>query len=333
MLRLAPPEFDRFLQRPEFQATWGGGEANVAAALGGLGMPARYVSVLPPNNPIVDAFLGEMRRFGVDPSYVVRKPGRLGIYFVERGANQRPSKVVYDRDHTSISLAKPGDIDWDQTFDGANWFHITGITPSLSQSAADLSLESVRIAKEKGLTVSCDLNYRKKLWNYGKQAKEVMGELVKFVDVAIANEEDVQKALGIEAAVNVESGKLDTNKYKELSAKVLDKYPNLSSIAITLRESISASHNGWSACFNDREEFLVSQRYDITHIVDRVGGGDSFGAGLIYGLNNYQTSKEALEFAVAASCLKHSVSGDFARVTRDDVLNLLKSGGSGRVQR
>jgi 2-dehydro-3-deoxygluconokinase len=289
--------------------------------------------VLPPNNPIVDAFLGEMRRFGVDPSYVVRKPGRLGVYFVERGANQRPSKVVYDRDHTSISLAKPGDIDWDQTFDGANWFHITGITPSLSQSAADLSLESVRVAKEKGLTVSCDLNYRKKLWNYGKEAKEVMGELVKFVDVAIANEEDVQKALGIEAAVNVESGKLDTDKYKELSTKVLDKYPNLSSIAITLRESISASHNGWSACFNDRKEFLLSQRYDITHIVDRVGGGDSFGAGLIYGLNNYQTSKEALEFAVAASCLKHSISGDFARVTRDDVLNLLRSGGSGRVQR
>jgi len=333
MLRLAPPEFDRFLQRPEFQATWGGGEANVAAALGGLGMPARYVSVLPPNNPIVDAFLGEMRRFGVDPGYVVRKPGRLGIYFVERGANQRPSKVVYDRDHTSISLAKPGDINWDQTFDGANWFHITGITPALSQSAADLALESVRVAKEKGLTVSCDLNYRKKLWNYGKEAKEVMSELVKFVDVAIANEEDVQKTLGIEAGVDVESGELDTGKYKVLSDKVLDTYSNLQCIAITLRESISASRNGWSACLNDRKEFLLSQRYDITHIVDRVGGGDSFSGGLIYGLNNYPASKEALEFAVATSCLKHSVSGDFARVTRDDVLNLLKSGGSGRVQR
>jgi 2-dehydro-3-deoxygluconokinase len=274
-----------------------------------------------------------MRRFGVDPGYICRKPGRLGIYFVERGANQRPSKVVYDRDYTSIALAKPGDINWDQIFDGANWFHITGITPALSQGAADLSLESVRVAKEKGLTVSCDLNYRKKLWNYGKQPREVMGELVEYVDVAIANEEDAQKALGIQLDVDVESGKLDTDKYKGLTDKVLATYPNLRKIAITLRESISASHNGWSACLNNREEFLLSQRYDITHIVDRVGGGDSFGAGLIYGLNNLGTDQEALEFAVAASCLKHSVSGDFARLSRDDVLNLLKSGGSGRVQR
>ena len=174
MLRLAPPDFDRFLQRPEFQATWGGGEANVAAALGGSRMPAALCTVLPPNNPLVDAFLGEIAALQSRSRFVVRKPGRLGIYFVEHGANQRPSKVVYDRDHTSISLAQPGDIDWDQTFDGAHWFHVTGITPSLSQSAADLSLESVRVAKEKGLTVSCDLNYRKKLWNYGKQAKEVM---------------------------------------------------------------------------------------------------------------------------------------------------------------
>ncbi len=333
MLRLAPPDYDRFLQRPEFQATWGGGEANVAVGLGGLGMPVRYVSVLPPNNPLVDAFLGELRRFSVDSSYVVRKPGRLGVYFVERGANQRPSKVVYDRDHTSISLAKPGDINWDVTFDGANWFHITGITPALSQGAADLALESVRKAKEKGLTVSCDLNFRKKLWNYGKEAKELMGELVKFVDVAIANEEDVQMTLGITTDVDVESGALNTEKYRELSGKVLDTYSNLQMIAITLRESISASHNGWSACLNDRKEFLVSKRYDVTHIVDRVGGGDSFAAGLIYGLDNYQTHEEALEFAVAMSCLKHSVSGDFARLTRDDVLGLLKSGGSGRVQR
>jgi 2-dehydro-3-deoxygluconokinase len=333
MLRLAPPEFDRFLQRPEFMATWGGGEANVAVALAGLGMPVRYVSVLPPNNAIVDAFLGELRRFNVDAGYIVRKPGRLGIYFVERGANQRPSKVVYDRDHTSISLAKPGDINWDKTFDGANWYHVTGITPALSQGAADLAIESARIAKEKGLTVSCDLNYRKKLWNYGKETKEVMGQLAQYVDVAIANEEDVQKALGISADVDVESGKLQTEKYKELSDKVLAKYPNMQAIGITLRESISASHNGWSACLNDRKQFLVSQRYDITHIVDRVGGGDSFAAGLIDGLNNTKTHAEALEFAVATSCLKHSISGDFARLTRDDVLNLIKSGGSGRVQR
>lgn len=333
MLRLAPPEFDRFLQRPEFQATWGGGEANVAVALGNLGVPARYVTVLPPGNPLVDAFTGELRRFHVDPSFIVRKPGRLGIYFVERGANQRPSKVVYDRDQSSIALAKPGDINWEKSFEGAAWFHITGITPALSQGAADLALESVQKAKQIGLTVSCDLNFRKKLWNYGKPAKEVMGELVKSVDVAIANEEDCQMSLGIQADVDVESGELSAEKYKDLTDKVLAAYPNLKLIAITLRESKSASHNGWSACLSDRSEFFVSQYYDITDIVDRVGGGDCFAAGFIYGLLNLPSNKEALEFAVAASCLKHSISGDFARITRDDVLSLLKSGGSGRVQR
>ena len=333
MLRLAPPEFDRFLQRPEFQATWGGGEANVAVALGGFGMPVRYVTVLPPSNPIADAFIAELRRFGVDPSAIARAPGRLGVYFVERGANQRPSKVVYDRDHTAIALAKPGDIDWNKAFDGAGWFHITGITPALSQGAADLALESVRIAKEKGLTVSCDLNYRKKLWKYGKQAKEVMSELVKFVDVGVANEEDCQMSLGIRTDIDVESGELETEKYRELTSKVLDTYPDLKMMAITLRESRSASHNGWSACLNDREEFILSRHYEITHIVDRVGGGDSFAGGLIYGLNNLATHAEALEFAVAASCLKHSISGDFARLTVEEVKGLLTGGGSGRVQR
>ena len=333
MLRLAPPDFDRFLQRPEFQATWGGGEANVAVALGNFGMPVRYVTVLPPANPIAEAFIAELRRFRVDPSYIVRAPGRLGVYFVERGANQRPSKVVYDRDHTAIALAKPGDIDWDKVFDGAGWFHITGITPALSQGAADLALESVRVAKQKGLTVSCDLNYRKKLWKYGKQPSEVMGELVKFVDIGVANEEDCQKALGIHVDVDVEAGELETAKYRELTAKVLDAYPNLKLMAITLRESRSASHNGWSACLNDRREFLVSRHYEITHIVDRVGGGDCFAAGLIYGLNKLATHAEALEFAVAASCLKHSISGDFARLTVEEVQALIKGGGSGRVQR
>ena len=333
MLRLAPPGFERFLQSPQFVATFGGGEANVAVSVAGFGAPARYVTVLPPNNAISDAFIGEMRRFGVDPSFIVRGPGRFGIYFVEPGANQRGSKVLYDRAGSAIALARPGDLDWRKVFDGAGWFHITGITPAISQSAADLSLEAARLAREAGLTVSCDLNYRKNLWKYGKSAKEVMTELIRFVDVCIANEEDCQMSLGIEAAADVHSGKLDPQHYRALSDTVLNTYPNLKMIAITLRESVSASHNGWSACLNDRKDFLVSRHYDITHIVDRVGGGDSFAGGLIYGLLELGSHQEALEFAVAASCLKHSIPGDFNRFTAEEVKALVKGGGSGRVQR
>lgn len=332
MLRLAPPGFERFLQSPMFVATFGGGEANVAVALGNFGQPARYVTVLP-SNPIADAFVGEMRRFNVDPSFIVRGQGRFGIYFVEPGANQRPSKVVYDRADSAIALARPGDIDWNKVFDGAGWFHVTGITPAISQGAADLALEAVKAARAKGLTVSCDLNYRKNLWKYGKTAKDVMSELFQYVAVGIANEEDCQMSLGIQAGVDVHSGKLERSEYEKLTAKVLDAYPNLKMLAITLRESISASHNGWSACLNDRKEFLLSRHYDITHIVDRVGGGDSFAGGLIYGLLNLGSPVEALEFAVAASCLKHSIPGDFNRFTVDEVKALIKGGGSGRVQR
>jgi len=241
--------------------------------------------------------------------------------------------VVYDRAFSSISQAKPGDLDWKTIFSDAGWFHITGITPALSQSAADLALEAVRTAHEMGVAVSCDLNYRKNLWKYGKSAKEVMTEIVRWVDYAIANEEDCQKSLGIEVDVDVHSGKLDQQQYRLLAEKVLAAYPNLKLIAITLRESFSASHNGWSACLHDRNEFLVSRRYDITHIVDRVGGGDAFAGGLIYGILNLPSLRDALEFAVAASCLKHSVPGDFNRFTRAEVEALLKEGGSGRVQR
>ena len=332
MLRLAPPGFERFLQSPQFVATFGGGEANVAVALASYGLPARYVTVLPAN-PIADAFIGELRRFGVDPSFIVRGKGRFGVYYVEPGANQRPSKVVYDREHSAIALAKPGDIDWQKSFDGAGWFHTTGITPAISQGAADLALEGVQKARQMGLTVSCDLNYRKNLWKYGKAAKDVMAELFKYVDVGIANEEDCQKALGIQVDVDVESGKLEVAQYRRLTERVLEQYPNLKVMAITLRESVSASHNGWSACLHDRQEFLVSRHYDITHIVDRVGGGDAFAGGLIYGLQTLPARKDALEFAVAGSCLKHSVPGDFNRFSADEVNQLLKSGGSGRVQR
>ena len=286
-----------------------------------------------PSNPIADAAIGELRRFGVDTSKIVRGKGRLGIYYLEGGANQRPSKVIYDRDFSAIALAKPGDIAWDTVFQGAGWFHITGITPAISASAADLALESVRKAKAAGLKVSCDLNYRKNLWKWGKPAAEVMREMVKSVAIAIANEEDVQMTLGIQADVDVHSGELDRDQYRKLTEKVLGEFGNLEAIAITLRESKSASHNGWSACLNDRKEFLMSRHYDITHIVDRVGGGDSFAGGLIYGYLKLPTHQQALDFAVAASCLKHSVPGDFNRVTVDEVNALLKGGGSGRVQR
>jgi 2-dehydro-3-deoxygluconokinase len=333
MLRLAPPGFERFLQSPQFVATFGGGEANVAVAVASLGLPAAYVTVLPPNNPIADAAIGELRRFGVDTSRIVRGPGRVGIYYLEAGANQRPSKVVYDRAYSAISLAKCGDIDWEGVFEDASWFHITGITPAISASAAALSLESVKAARQRGITVSCDLNYRKNLWKWGKAAVEVMRELVGHIDLAIANEEDVQMALGIEAGVDVTSGKLDPSAYWQLTERVLTEFPSLKAIAITLRESRSASHNGWSACLNSREEFLVSRQYEITHIVDRVGGGDSFAGGLIYGLQMLKTDQEALEFAVAASCLKHSVPGDFNRFSVDEVNALITGGGSGRVQR
>jgi 2-dehydro-3-deoxygluconokinase len=332
MLRLAPPGFERFLQSPQFVATFGGGEANVAVAVSMFGLPARYLTVLPPSNPISDSFLGEMRRFGVNVDHVARGKGRFGIYFVEPGANQRGSKVVYDREGSSIALAKPGDLNFTAAFDGAQWFHITGITPAISASAAELALESVKTARDAGLTVSCDLNYRKNLWKYGKSAKEVMTELIKYAHICIANEEDVQMALGIESEVDVHSGQLEETAYRKLSDTVLSTYPNLRAIAITLRESFSASHNGWSACFNDGQNFFRSKRYDITHIVDRVGGGDCFAGGLIYGLITMQPA-DALEFAVAASCLKHSIPGDFNRFTKEEVEALVKGGGSGRVQR
>ncbi|HVN05442.1 MAG TPA: sugar kinase [Bryobacteraceae bacterium] len=333
MLRLAPPGFERFLQSPQFVATFGGGEANVAVAVSTFGLPARYVTLLPPNNPIADAVVAELRRFGVDTSQIVRSRGRMPVYYVETGANQRPSKVVYDRDYSSVALGKPGDVDWNGAFDGAGWFHVTGITPAISASAADLAMEAVRIAREKGLTVSCDLNYRKNLWKWGKPAADVMRELVRFVDVAIANEEDCQMALGIAAPVDVHSGKLDPAHYAALTGKVLSEFPNLMTIAVTLRESHSASHNGWSACLNDGHNFLVSRHYEITHIVDRVGGGDAFAGGLIYGLQTLDGAHDALEFAVAASCLKHSIPGDFNRFSAGEVRALLKGGGSGRVQR
>lgn len=332
MLRLKAPGSERFFQTGMLEATFGGGEANVAVSLANYGMDASFVTVLP-DNDITKACLSELRGFGVDVSNVVYGEGRVGIYFLEAGANQRPSKVIYDRAYSSIALAGIDAIDFEKAFDGASWFHITGISPAISRSAADLSLLAVKKAKEMGLTVSCDLNYRKNLWKYGCTAQEVMRELVKYVDVVIANEEDCQKSLGIENGADVEGGKLDTAKYQQLAAAVMEQYPNVSTVAITLRESKSADHNDWSACIYDGKEFYVSKKYEIKNIVDRVGGGDSFSGGLIYGLNNYDTKPQALEFAVAASCLKHSILGDFNRVSVKEVTALMGGDGSGRVQR
>jgi len=332
MLRLKSPGHERLFQSTSLEATFGGGEANVAVALCNFGMQAAFVTALP-DNDIGTSAIRELRSFGVNTDYVRRAGDRVGIYFLESGANQRPSNVIYDRAGSSISEAQSGDFDWQEIFAGAEWFHITGITPALSEPAAELSLEAVKAAKAAGVTVSCDFNFRGKLWKYGKSAPEVMSELVKFVDVGIANEEDCQKSLGISAGVDVESGALDTDKYEALSSAVMAAYPNLSSIAITLRESRSADINGWSACLRDKDSFMLSRKYEITDIVDRVGGGDSFASALIYGLNACDSSQDALEFAVAASCLKHSISGDFNRISVAEVEKLLSGDGSGRVQR
>lgn len=332
MMRLKTPGVERFFQTPMFEATFGGGEANVAVSLANFGCDAAFFTVLP-QNALADACVGELRRFNVDTSRIMRAPGRMGIYFLEGGANQLPSKVIYDRAYSAISIAAPGSIDWPGALRGIGWFHITGITPAISETAMRLSVEAVKAAKDRGVTVSCDLNFRKNLWDYGKKATDIMPEIARYVDVAIANEEDVQKCLGITTDVAVEGGELDRDKYKALSAEVLKRYPNMRLIAITLRESRSADSNGWAACLNDRSEFIVSRNYQIDDIIDRVGGGDSFAAGLIYGLNAYDTARQALEFAVAASCLKHSVSGDFNRVNVSDVEKLMDGDGSGRVLR
>lgn len=332
MLRLKSPGHEKFFQSPNLEATFGGGEANVAVSLANYGLEVQFVSALPEND-IADACIRNLRGFGVDTTEIVRREGRVGIYFLEGGANQRSSNVIYDRSESSISLLELDEIDWDEILKAAKWFHISGITPAISKNSKEVSLQVVKKAKECGVTVSCDFNYRKKLWKYGESAIEVMNELVKYVDVGIANEEDCQQSLGIHVDVDVVNGSLDTEKYRMLGNKVLETFPNLKMIAITLRESKSADINGWSACLNDREKFYVSKKYMMKDIIDRVGGGDSFAGGLIYGLNTYINKQDALEYAIAASCLKHSISGDFNRVKVADVEKLMSGDGTGRVSR
>ena len=333
MLRLAPRGNLRLLQEQYFEATFGGGEANVAVSLAQFGLDSAYLTLLPTND-IGLACTRELRGFGVDTSPIVTKPGRIGVYFVEPGSNMRPSKVIYDRADSVIATAQLEDVDFTAAFSGRDWLHVTGITPAISSNGAELTREAVRVAKQLGLTVSCDLNYRSSLWKYGVEPQSVMSELVPFVDVLIANEEDIQKMLGLEAAaVDVSSGELDTAEYQQLAETVFTKYPQLRLVATTLRESKNANQNDWAACVFDGSQFLVSRKYSITDIVDRVGGGDSFAAGFIYGLNELSDLREALEFAVAASALNHTIRGDFNRVSPSEVLALMGGDTSGRVKR
>lgn len=330
MLRLAPPGYTRFVQAAAFNATYGGGEANVAVGLANFGVDVGFVTKLP-KHEIGQSALNSLREFGIDTSRVVRGGSRVGIYFLEKGASQRPSKVIYDRAGSAIAEAAAQDFDWDAIFGGARWFHFTGITPALGDNAADICLDACKAAKAKGVTVSCDLNYRKNLWSREK-AGSVMAGLMEYVDVCIANEEDAADVFGIHAAnTDVSAGKVDRDAYCEV-AKVLTARFGLQKAAITLRESISANDNNWAAMLYDKTGVYFSKQYPV-HIVDRVGGGDSFCAGLIYANLTGMGGQDGLEFAVAASCLKHTVEGDFNLVTVDEVKKLAAGDASGRVQR
>jgi len=330
MLRLAPEGYYRFLQAENYGATYGGGEANVAVSLANFGLDTAFVTKLPAHE-IGQAGVNSLRRFGVNTDMIVRGGDRVGIYFLEKGASQRPSKVIYDRAHSSIAEATTADFDWAKIFDGAEWFHFTGITPALGDNVAAICLEACKKAKELGIKISCDLNYRNKLWSKEK-AGQVMGELCKYVDVCIANEEDAGDVFGIKAAdTDVTTGKVNHDGYKDVAKQLADRF-GFEKVAITLRSSISANDNRWAAMLFDGKDYYFSKEYMI-HIVDRVGGGDSFGAGLIYSSIMGYSPADTIEFAVAASCLKHSIEGDFNMVTVPEVEKLAKGDGSGRVQR
>lgn len=332
MLRLKSPGYDRLFQQPSLEATFGGGEANVAVSLANYGLDAKFVTALPAND-IGTACERDLRKYSVDVSDIAHTKGRMGIYYLETGACQRPSKVIYDREYSAFAEIKAGDFDWKKILEDAGWFHVTGITPAVAEGVAAEAITALKTAKELGVTTSCDLNYRAKLWKWGKKADEVMPELTKYVDVVIANEEDCQKALGISSDNKPELGEINLDCYKEITEKVLTQFPNVKTVAITLRESKSANRNLWSACINDGKEFYHSRTYDITDIVDRVGGGDSFAGGLIYGLSTKGDAKAALEFAVGASCLKHTINGDLNLVTVEEVEKLIGGDGTGRIAR
>lgn len=330
MLRLAPEGYYRFVQAQTLGATYGGGEANVAVSLANFGLDAAFVTKLPKHD-IGQAAVNSLRQFGVDTSKITRGGDRVGIYYLEKGASQRPSKVIYDRAHSSIADAKSDDFDWNSIFDGVEWFHFTGITPALGDNVAEICLDALKAAKAKNITVSCDLNYRKNLWSKQK-AGETMAKLMEYVDVCIANEEDASDVFGIKADnTDVTTGKVNHDGYKSVAKQLAERF-DFSKVAITLRGSISANDNNWAAMLYDGKDYYFSKNY-LVHIVDRVGGGDSFGGGLIYATISGYQPQQALEFAVAASCLKHSIEGDFNQVSVDEVTKLAGGDGSGRVQR
>lgn len=331
LLRLKSLQYERLFQSPSLEATFCGAEANVAVSLANYGVNVSFVGPLP-SGPVGNAVVQEMRRWGVQMERSPRFPGRLGLFYLESGSNQRPSQVIYDRANSVISELDAGSMDWRSALDGGTWFHISGVTPALSEQARRLSLEGISYAHEKGLCVSCDLNFRSALWNYGQSAAEVMPDFVRHSDILIANEEDIQRALGLTSDFAV-NDVLDLTQYQKLLIRVQQQYPNLSAIAITLRESKNANWNNWSGCLYTKGKLWVSRKYQIRNIVDRVGSGDAFAGGLIYGWEHYADPQEALEFAVAASCLKHSILGDFNRVSVEEVEKLMAGNGFGRVVR
>ncbi len=336
MLRLATPGYLRFTQANEFTATFGGGEANVAVSLANYGIPVDFVTRLPEND-IARSCVMDLRKYGVGTSNIIYGGERLGIYFLETGAVARASKVIYDRANSAVAEIRPGMIDWKKVFEGVQWFHWTGITPALSQGAADACLEAIGVANEMGITVSCDLNYRKNLWKYGQKASEIMPALVEGCDIILGNEEDAEKVFGIKPEgfdVTATAGEVNATEFDSVCTQLMGRFPKAKKVIITLRGSVNANHNTWGGVLYDGSKLFASRRYDITHIVDRVGGGDSFMGGLIYGLLTYAgDDQKALDFAVAASCLKHTVYGDFNQVSVSEVEKLMNGDASGRVAR
>jgi 2-dehydro-3-deoxygluconokinase len=326
LLHLTSPDHERFLQSARFEAVFGGAEANVAVALAGWNVPAAYVTVLPENHPFTDAGIAELRRFGVDTAGVGYGSGRFGLYYMESGVGLWPSRIVYDREHSAMAGAKPGDIDWQRSFGDSDWFHTSGITPAISRSAAELTAESMRAAREGGLRVSFDLNYRKSLWNWGRSAPEVLRELTGLADVLIGNYEHLKMVLGMDGAAD--SDVTEQDRYERLTEIAMGAFPNLKTVVLTVR---SPTH--WSACLAEEGSYVESRKYDISQVVDRIGSGDAFAAGLIFGIKMFASSGEALEFGAAAGCLKHFVQGDFLRASVDDVNAIVTGGDAGGVKR